>query len=177
MESGTGARSAPISSPVPSAYEVPDALGRTILGVSISVPIVRLDPDLPLPEYARDGDAGIDLVAREPASLPAGGGRALVATGISIAVPTGHGGFVLPRSGMAAKHGISIVNAPGLIDSGYRGEVKVALINTDPDDDYEIARGDRVAQLVIMPVERIGWQVTDELDGADRGGGFGHSGR
>ncbi|MEM8618140.1 MAG: dUTP diphosphatase [Actinomycetota bacterium] len=145
--------------------------------MSISVPLVRLDPDLPLPEYARDGDAGIDLVARKPASLPAGGGRALVATGISIAVPAGHGGFVLPRSGMAAKHGISIVNAPGLIDSGYRGEVKVALINTDPDADYEIARGDRIAQLVIMPVERIDWQITEELDGADRGGGFGHSGR
>ncbi len=145
--------------------------------MSISVPIVRLDPDLPLPEYARDGDAGIDLVAREPAQLAAGGGRALVPTGISIAVPDGHGGFVLPRSGMAAKHGISIVNAPGLIDSGYRGEIKVALVNTDPSVAYEVSRGDRIAQLVIMPVERIAWQVTDELDGADRGGGFGHSGR
>ncbi|MEO1058297.1 MAG: dUTP diphosphatase [Actinomycetota bacterium] len=143
----------------------------------MSVPIVRLDLDLPLPEYARDGDAGIDLVAREPARLAAGGGRALVPTGISIAVPDGHGGFVLPRSGMAAKHGISIVNAPGLIDSGYRGEIKVALVNTDPSAAYEVSRGDRIAQLVIMPVDRIAWQVTDELDGADRGGGFGHSGR
>lgn len=141
------------------------------------MPIVRLDPDLPLPEYARDGDAGIDLVARGPAQLAAGGGRALVPTGISIAVPDGHGGFVLPRSGMAAKHGISIVNAPGLIDSGYRGEIKVALVNTDPSATYAVSRGDRIAQLVIMPVDRIAWQVADELDGADRGGGFGHSGR
>lgn len=145
--------------------------------MSLPVPIVQLDPDLPLPEYAHEGDAGLDLYAREPATLAAGGGRAMVPTGISIAIPMGHGGFVLPRSGMAAKHGISVVNAPGLIDAAYRGEIKVVLINTDPDADYEIDRGDRIAQLVIQQVESVAWQVVDSLDGVDRGGGFGHSGR
>ncbi len=101
---------------------------------------------------------------------------ALVPTGISIAIPMGYGGFVLPRSGMALKHGISVVNGPGLIDAAYRGEIKVILINTDPDTDYAIARGDRVAQLVIQRVEQIEWQIGDTLDGDDRGGGFGHSG-
>jgi len=146
-------------------------------GVSLPVPIVQLDPDLPLPAYAHEGDAGLDLYARESVTLAAGGGRALVATGISIAIPMGHGGFVLPRSGMAAKHGISVVNAPGLIDAAYRGEVKVALINTDPGHDYHVERGDRIAQLVIQRVESVAWQVVDSLDGVDRGGGFGHSGR
>jgi dUTP pyrophosphatase len=145
------------------------------------VPLVRLDPDLPLPSYAHEGDAGLDLYARETVTLDAGGGRALVATGISIAIPMGYGGFVLPRSGLAAKHGISVVNAPGLIDSAYRGEIKVILLNTDSSLDYEITRGDRIAQLVIQRVEQVEWQVTDSLaaldDGADRGGGFGHSGR
>ncbi len=145
--------------------------------MSLPVPIVRLDPDLPLPEYAHEGDAGLDLYARESATLAAGGGRALVPTGISIAIPMGHGGFVLPRSGMAMKHGISVVNAPGLIDAAYRGEVKVVLINTDPDHDYVVERGDRIAQLVIQRVESVAWQVVDSLDGVDRGGGFGHSGR
>ncbi len=107
--------------------------------MSLPVPIVQLDLDLPLPEYAHDGDAGLDLYARESATLAAGGGRALVPTGISIAIPMGHGGFVLPRSGMAMKHGISVVNAPGLIDAAYRGEVKVVLINTDPTTDYEVS--------------------------------------
>ena len=141
------------------------------------MPIVQLDLELPLPEYAHDGDAGLDLYARESLTLAAGGGRALVPTGISIAIPMGHGGFVLPRSGMAMKHGISVVNAPGLIDAAYRGEVKVVLINTDPETDYEIERGDRIAQLVIQRVESVAWQVVDSLDGVDRGGGFGHSGR
>ncbi len=145
--------------------------------MSLPVPIVQLDPELPLPEYAHEGDAGLDLFARESATLAAGGGRILVPTGISIAIPMGHGGFVLPRSGMAAKHGISVVNAPGLIDAAYRGEVKVALINTDPDADYHVERGDRIAQLVIQRVESVAWQVVDSLDGVDRGGGFGHSGR
>ncbi|MEM8746959.1 MAG: dUTP diphosphatase [Actinomycetota bacterium] len=144
---------------------------------SLPVPIVSLDPDLPLPTYAHDGDAGIDLSARSPAVLPPGGGRAIVPTGISIAIPMGHGGFVLPRSGLAAKHGITVVNAPGLIDAAYRGEIKVVLANTDPDTEYRIERGDRIAQLVIQRVEHVEWQVVDELDGVDRGGGFGHSGR
>ena len=120
---------------------------------------------------------GSTCTPRESAVIPAGGGRALVPTGISIAIPVGFGGFVLPRSGLAVKHGISVVNAPGLIDSAYRGEVKVVLLNTDPTADYEITRGDRVAQLVIQRVETVEWQVTESLDGVDRGGGFGHSGR
>lgn len=143
---------------------------------ALSVPIVQLDTDLPLPAYAHEGDAGLDLYAAEPATLAAGGGRGLIPTGISIAIPMGYGGFVLPRSGMALKHGISVVNGPGLIDAAYRGEIKVILINTDPDADYEIARGDRVAQLVIQKVERVEWHIGDSLDGDDRGGGFGHSG-
>jgi dUTP pyrophosphatase len=143
---------------------------------SLAIPIVRLDTQLPLPSYAHDGDAGLDLYAAEDATLDAAGGRALMPTGISIAIPMGYGGFVLPRSGMAVKHGISVVNAPGLIDAAYRGEIKVILINTDPEADYRIQRGDRVAQLVIQRVERVEWQVSDTLDGDDRGGGFGHSG-
>jgi dUTP pyrophosphatase len=145
--------------------------------VTLPVPIIRLDPDLPLPQYAHDGDAGLDLHAAEDATLAAGGGRALVPTGISIAVPLGFGGFVLPRSGLALKHGISVVNAPGLIDSAYRGEIKVILVNTDPTEPYVVHRGDRIAQLVIQAVEQVEWEITESLDGVDRGGGFGHSGR
>lgn len=145
--------------------------------MTLSVPIVQLDPDLPLPAYANDGDAGIDLYAREDTHLAAHGGRALVPTGIAIAVPLGHGGLVLPRSGLAARHGISVVNGPGLIDAGYRGEIKVVLVNTDPSQAYDVARGDRIAQLVVQRVETIEWDVVEQLDGADRGGGFGHSGR
>lgn len=149
--------------------------------VSTPIPIVQLDADLPLPAYAHDGDAGLDLYASEGITLAAGGGRGLVPTGIAIAIPVGYGGFVLPRSGMALKHGISVVNGPGLIDAAYRGEIKVILINTDPTTDYVIERGDRVAQLVIQAVAQVEWQVTDDLDAAsngdDRGGGFGHSGR
>jgi len=143
----------------------------------LPVPIVPLDPDLPLPAYAHEGDAGLDLYAAEDATLPAGGGRALVPTGISIAIPKGHGGFVLPRSGLALKHGLSVVNAPGLIDAAYRGEIKVILVNTDPEAEYQVHRGDRIAQLVVQEVEQVDWQVTDSFDGIDRGGGFGHSGR
>ena len=145
------------------------------------LPIVQLDPDLPVPKYAHDGDAGMDLYAAEDATVASGGGRALVPTGISIAIPAGYGGFVLPRSGMALKHGISVVNAPGLIDAAYRGEIKVILLNTDPTNEYSLSKGDRVAQLVIQKVEQVEWQITDSLDGRDdggmdRGGGFGHSG-
>ena len=141
------------------------------------MPVVRLDPELPLPAYAHPGDAGLDLHAREDATVSAGGGRALVPTGIAVAIPPGHAGFVLPRSGLALRHGISVVNAPGLIDAAYRGEVKVVLLNTDPAGDYTVHRGDRIAQLVVQRVEEVAWQVVDTLDGLDRGGGFGHSGR
>jgi dUTP pyrophosphatase len=143
----------------------------------LPVPVVRLDPELPLPRYAHPGDAGLDLHAREDVTLRAGGGRALVPTGIAIALPWGHAGFVLPRSGLALRHGISVVNAPGLIDAAYRGELKVVLVNTDPDTDYTVHRGDRIAQLVVQRVEEVTWQVVDELEGDDRGGGFGHTGR
>jgi dUTP pyrophosphatase len=145
--------------------------------MALPVPVVRLDPDLPLPTYAHPGDAGLDLHAREDAHLPAGGGRALVPTGIAIAIPPGHAGFVLPRSGLALRHGVAVVNAPGLIDAAYRGELKVILLNTDPAADYTVHRGDRIAQLVVQRVDEVTWDVVDTLDGADRGGGFGHSGR
>lgn len=145
--------------------------------MALPVPVVRLDPDLPLPVYAHQGDAGLDLHAREEALVPAGGGRVLVPTGIAIAVPPGHAAFVLPRSGLALRHGIGVVNAPGLIDAAYRGEVKVILLNTDPAADFPVHRGDRIAQLVVQRVEEVSWQVVDELAGIDRGGGFGHTGR
>lgn len=145
--------------------------------MKLSIDLVRLDPELPLPAYAHAGDAGVDLYARESTTLAHGGGRVLMPTGISIAIPVGHCGLVMPRSGLSLRHGISIVNAPGLIDAAYRGEIKVVLINTDPGHDYEIARGDRVAQLVIQRVDEVAWNVVDDLDGVDRGGGFGHTGR
>lgn len=136
----------------------------------------RLDPEVPLPSYAHPGDAGCDLVTTEDAEL-APGERAVLPTGIAMALPEGYAAFVHPRSGLAAHHGVSLVNAPGTIDAGYRGEVKVILVNTDPTDDYTVHRGDRVAQLVISRFETVTWSVVDELDGHDRGGGFGHSGR
>jgi len=146
--------------------------------VVLAVPLVRLDPDLPVPTYAREGDAGIDLFASETARVPAGGGRALVPTGIAIALPHGYAGFVQPRSGLALKHGLTVLNAPGLIDAGYRDEIRVLLVNTDPDADYDIHRGDRIAQLVVQKVEHIGFDVVDDLPPSERGlGGFGHSGR
>ena len=144
---------------------------------SIGIEVVRLDPDLPLPDYAHEGDAGLDLHAREGGRLEPGGGRLLVSTGIAIALPRGYAGFVLPRSGLALRHGIGVVNAPGLIDCAYRGEIKVVLVNTDRLEPFEFDRGDRIAQLVVQRVEQVEWRVVDELDGHDRGGGFGHSGR
>ena len=143
----------------------------------LSVAVQRLDPDLPLPATARNGDAGVDLYARENATIPAKGGRILMPTGLAIAIPLGFAGFVVPRSGLALKHGITLVNTPGIIDSGYRGELKVVMINTDPTVDYLVTRGDRIAQILIQRIETIDWNVVDSLDGEDRGGGFGHSGR
>jgi dUTP pyrophosphatase len=148
---------------------------------AVTVPVVRLDPELPLPSYARDGDAGLDLYAREGVVLKAGGGRAAVPTGIALAIPEGHAGFVQPRSGLALKYGVTCLNTPGLIDAGYRDEVRVLLVNTDPSADYEIARGDRIAQLVVQRVELVAFDVVagvEDLPASDRGtGGFGHSGR
>lgn len=144
----------------------------------LDVPICRLDPDLPLPSYAHLGDAGADLVAREGAVLAAGGGRALVPTGVAIALPEGWAGFVQPRSGLALKHGVTCLNSPGLIDCGYRDELKVLLVNTDPKHDYEVHRGDRIAQLVVQRVENVAFSVVDELPDTSRGGGgFGSTGR
>jgi dUTP pyrophosphatase len=144
----------------------------------LDVPIVRLDPDLPLPTYAHAGDAGADLVAREDVVLAAGGGRALVPTGMAVAIPPGYAGFVQPRSGLALRHGVTTLNTPGLVDSGYRGELKVILVNTDPSTDYEVRRGDRIAQLVIQRVEHCDFRVVVELPAATRAtGGFGSTGR
>jgi dUTP pyrophosphatase len=144
----------------------------------IELPVLRLDLDLPLPAYAKPGDAGIDLVARDGVILSAGGGRALVPTGIAIALPEGYGGFVQPRSGLAFKHGVTVLNSPGLVDSGYRGELKVCLINTDPDVPFEVKRGERIAQLVVKAVEHVEFVEVEVLDETARGDtGFGSSGR
>lgn len=142
-----------------------------------NIPIVRLDRGLGLPAYAKLGDAGIDLVSRIDVSILPAGGRVLVPTGIAIALPAGHGGFLLPRSGLALKHGVTLLNSPGLVDAGYRDEIKVLLVNTDPTTEYHVARGDRIAQLVVLPVEPVRWLEVDTLDGENRGGGFGHTGR
>ena len=143
----------------------------------VDLPITRLDPDLPLPSYARPDDAGLDLLAREGAVLAPGGGRALVPTGLAIAIPVGHAGFVQPRSGLALRHGVTVLNSPGLIDAGYRDELKVLLVNTDPTQAYEVHRGDRIAQLVIQRVDAVVLREVATLDGENRGGGFGHTGR
>ena len=143
----------------------------------IGVQIQRLDPDLPLPVPAHLGDAGLDLYAREDAVIPARGGRLLMPTGVAVAIPHGYMGLAVPRSGLALKHGITLVNTPGIIDSGYRGELKVVMINTDPELDYEVKRVDRVAQLIISRYDNVTWTEVSELSGFDRGGGFGHSGR
>ena len=146
----------------------------------LSLQVSQLDPDLPLPSYALPGDAGADLYARTGASLKAGGGRALVPTGLIVAIPPGYAGFVLPRSGLALRHGVTCLNTPGLVDSGYRGELAVLLVNTDPSADYEVARGDRIAQLVVQATEHVRFDAVAEGDlppSARAGGGFGHSGR
>ncbi len=145
--------------------------------MALPVPVVRLDPELPLPTYAHPGDAGLDLRARENAVGPACGGRTLMPTGIAIAVPAGHAAFVLPRSGLALRHGIGVVNSPGLIDAAYRGEVKVVLLNTDPTADYEVRRGDRIAQLVVVRHEAPEPEEVPSLEETARGaGGFGSTG-
>ena len=143
------------------------------------VAVRRLDPELPLPIYAHPGDAGADLVSRVDLVIHPGE-RVLVPTGVAIALPPGHAGFVHPRSGLAARHGISIVNAPGTIDEGYRGEILVNLVNLDRSEDFVIHRGDRIAQLVVQPVARARFVAVDSLDATVRGdtghgstGGFG----
>jgi dUTP pyrophosphatase len=143
----------------------------------VTLRVRRLDPAARLPLLAHEGDAGYDVHALEPATL-APGERAMVRTGIAVEIPEGHAGLVLPRSGTAARHGIALVNAPGLIDSGYRGELKVLLLNTDRSEPFEVAPGDRIAQLVLVRVETPAVEEVAELSETARGaGGFGSSGR
>jgi dUTP pyrophosphatase len=138
--------------------------------------IRRLDPELPLPSYAHPGDAGADLVAAADVEL-APGQRVLVPTGVAIALPAGYAAFVHPRSGLAARHGVTIVNAPGTVDAGYRGEIKVTMLNTDASETVRFARGDRIAQLVIQRVEHALFHEVELLPGSARGdGGFGSTG-
>ncbi|MER7082024.1 dUTP pyrophosphatase [Saccharopolyspora antimicrobica] len=143
---------------------------------NVKVLLTRLDPDVPLPSYAKPGDAGADLVTTTDLVLEPGE-RAVVGTGIALALPEGYAGFVHPRSGLAAKAGLSVVNAPGTVDSGYRGEIKVCLINHDREDSLSLRRGDRIAQLVVQRVEHAVFQEVDELPASQRGaGGYGSTG-
>ncbi|HTU39852.1 MAG TPA: dUTP diphosphatase [Acidimicrobiales bacterium] len=145
----------------------------------LRVPLHQLDAELPVPRYAREGDAGADLLARSDVTLARGGGRAIVPTGVAVAIPVGYAGLVVPRSGLAARHGVTCLNAPGLVDAGYRGELMVVLVNHDPERDYEVSRGDRIAQLVLVRVEQAGFELVPEagLGTSERGsGGFGHTG-
>ncbi|OLT10423.1 deoxyuridine 5'-triphosphate nucleotidohydrolase [Kocuria sp. CNJ-770] len=145
-------------------------------GRPLSIALQAIDPDLPLPVYAKSGDAGADLRSRADLTLGPGE-RALVPTGVAIALPEGYAGFVHPRSGLAARHGITVVNAPGTVDAGYRGEIMVTLLNTDRDEPFRVSRGDRIAQLVVQRVEQAVFEVVDVLPVSERGGtGFGSSG-
>ena len=145
--------------------------------MKVQVLVTRLDPDLPLPKYARGGDAGADIVSRIDVTL-APGERTLVPTGISIALPDGYVALVHPRSGLAIKHGVTMVNSPGTVDAGYRGELKIILINHDPKESVSFKRGDRIAQLVIQKVERAQFLEVENLPGSGRGDdGFGSTGR
>jgi dUTP pyrophosphatase len=150
----------------------------TTLHCVLEIPVVRLDVELPFPAAATVNDAGIDLHARAGAVLAPSGGRAVIGTGIAIELPPGVAGLVLPRSGLAARHGVTCLNAPGLVDPGYRGEVAVILVNTDPIESYEVNRADRIAQLVLVPLESTVLVVAGSLRPSERGeGGFGHTGR
>jgi dUTP pyrophosphatase len=142
----------------------------------VEVLITRLDPDVPLPSYARPDDAGADLVCAVDVDL-APGQRAVVGTGIAIALPAGYAAFVHPRSGLAARHGVTLVNAPGTLDAGYRGEIRVVLLNTDPATPVSFRRGDRIAQLVVQRVERAAFREVAALPDSARGdNGFGSTG-
>lgn len=142
------------------------------------IPIHRLDPALPLPAAAHEGDAGYDLRAREGVVLPPGGGRAAVSTGVAVAIPPGWAGLVLPRSGLALRHGVTCLNAPGLIDAGYRDEIRVILVNHDPAEAFQVEVGDRIAQLVIQEAATVEWDEVEDLGQTARGrGGFGSTGR
>src|SRR5690242_19242131 len=141
------------------------------------IEITKLDPDAQLPAQQHAHDAGYDLHANVDVTLDAAGGRAIVPTGLAVAIPSGHAGFVLPRSGLALKHGVTCLNTPGLIDPLYRGELKVLLVNTDPARAFTVERGDRIAQLVIQRVEQVDWQEVEQLDVTERDTfGFGSTG-
>lgn len=143
----------------------------------LEIPIVRLDPSAVVPSYAKVGDAGVDLCSNIDVEVRPGE-RVLVPTGLAVAIPQGHAGFVQPRSGLALRHGVTCLNTPGLIDSGYRGELKVLLLNTDRTEPFVIARGERIAQLVIQRVEHVRFVEVPALGDSERGeGGFGHTGR
>ena len=143
----------------------------------MKVRVRRLDPGLPLPSYARRGDAGLDLLAAEATVLKPGE-RAAVPTGLALEIPPGYAGFVHARSGRALREGLALVNAPGLIDSGYRGEIKVIVVNLDPNDAIHVDRGDKIAQLVVQPVVEAELEEVDDLETSERGGGgFGSTGR
>lgn len=143
----------------------------------LQVPLVRLDDGLPAPAYRHPGDAGLDLRAIADAHIPPGE-RVVLGTGVAVAIPDGYAGLVTPRSGLAASAGLGIVNAPGVVDAGYRGEIKVILVNHDPDKPVEIRRGDRIAQLVVVPVARVELAEVAELPSSARGvGGYGSTGR
>ncbi len=142
----------------------------------VTVLIEQIDAELPIPSYARPGDAGVDLFAAHDITLEPGQ-RGLVGTGIAIALPDGYAAFVHPRSGLSVKHGVSMVNTPGTIDAGYRGEIKVNLINHDRDDPVTFCRGDRIAQLIVQPVSRAQFLAVEALPGSERArGGFGSTG-
>jgi dUTP pyrophosphatase len=157
--------------------EAREQLGsRLVPDHTLDVLLRRLDPDAPVPSYSHPGDAGADLTTTVDVEL-APGSRATVPTGIAIALPDGYAAFVHPRSGLASRHGLTVVNAPGTVDAGYRGEIKVTLLNTDTDETVHLSRGDRIAQLVVQRVERVRFLEAEHLPGSHRGdGGFGSSG-
>jgi dUTP pyrophosphatase len=142
------------------------------------IPVRRIDRTLPLPAAQHAGDAGYDLRAREGVVLAPAGGRAAVPTGIAVAIPPGWAGLILPRSGLALRHGVTCLNAPGLIDAGYRDEIRVILVNHDPTEPFKVEVGDRIAQLVIQEVAAAEWDEVEDLGQTARGqGGFGSTGR
>lgn len=162
-------------------WRAPTASARRVALPAVPIPspevlVTRLDPELPLPSYAHPGDAGADLVAAADVALEPGE-RAIVATGIAIALPDGFAAFVHPRSGLAARCGVTLVNSPGTIDAGYRGEIKLLLVNLDPAEPVTLRRGDRVAQLIVQRVERATFRPVDRLPDSARGsGGYGSTG-
>lgn len=154
-----------------------DARGDGVSETSVPVALRRLDPELPVPGYAHPGDAGADLFAAQDVEIPPAGGRLLVPTGVAVALPAGYVGLVHPRSGLAARLGVTVLNAPGTVDAGYRGEILVNLVNHDPVRPAMIRRGDRIAQLVVQRVERAVFHVVEELPESVRGaGGHGSTG-